>query len=122
MSSGQTCQRGRDPAAWLGLVPRQMTKGGKPKLVGITKRGNVYLRKMLINGARAAMPTLSKAETPIGVWLRGLISRAQANTVVVARAAKMARIVCAVLRSGERFEMRAATIELLPVLWTRSLS
>lgn len=110
IGSGQTFQRGRDLAAWLGLVPRQMTTGGKPKLVGITKRGNVYLRKMLIHGARAAMPTLSKAETPIGHWLRGLISRAHANTVVVALAAKMARIVCAVLRSGERFEMQAATM------------
>ena len=110
IGSAQTFQRGRDLAAWLGLVPRQMTTGGKPKLLGISKRGNVYLRKMLIHGARAAMPTLSKAETPVGRWLRGLLSRAHANTVVVALAARMARIVCAVLRSGKRFEMQAATM------------
>jgi hypothetical protein len=103
-----TFGRGRDLAAWLGLVPKQMTTGGKPKLLGINKRGNVYLRKMLIHGARAAMPTLSKGETPLGSWLRGLLARAHANTVVVALAAKLARIVCEVLHSGKRFEIRAA--------------
>jgi transposase len=50
--------RGRDLAAWLGLVPRQITTGGKPRLVGISERGNKYLRKLLIHGARAALPTL----------------------------------------------------------------
>ena len=109
IGNAATFGRGRDLAAWLGLVPKQMTTGGKPKLLGINKRGNVYLRKMLIHGARAAMPTLSKGETPLGSWLRGLLARAHANTVVVALAAKLARIVCAVLHSGKRFEMRAAT-------------
>ena len=50
-----TFGRGRDLAAWLGLMPKQMTTGGRPKLLGISKRGNVYLRKMLIHGARAAV-------------------------------------------------------------------
>jgi transposase len=106
----ETFGRGRDLAAWLGLVPRQMTTGGKPKLLGISKRGNGYLRKMLIHGARAALPTLSKSETPLGGWLRGLMARAHVNTVVVALAAKLARIVCTVLRSGQKFEMQAATV------------
>lgn len=106
---GETFGRGRDLAAWLGLVPKQMTTGGKPKLLGISKRGNVYLRKMLIHGARAALPTLSKAETPLGGWLRGLTARAHVNTVVVALAAKLVRIICAVLHSGQRFEMKTAT-------------
>jgi transposase len=105
IGKAETFGRGRDLAAWLGLVPRQMTTGGKPKLLGISKRGNVYLRKMLIHGARAALPTLSKGETPIGGWLRGLSARAHVNTVVVALAAKLARIICAVLRSGQKFEM-----------------
>lgn len=48
---GEAFSRGRDLAAWLGLVPRQMTTGGKPRLLGISKRGNGYLRKMLIHGA-----------------------------------------------------------------------
>ncbi|RTL78615.1 MAG: IS110 family transposase [Hyphomicrobiales bacterium] len=58
--------RGRDLAAWLGLVPRQATTGGKPRLLGITKRGNKYLRKMLIQGARSALPVLSKNPSRIG--------------------------------------------------------
>lgn len=110
IGSAETFERGRDLAAWLGLVPKQMTTGGKPKLLGINKRGNVYLRKMLIHGARAALPTLSKAETPLGVWLRSLLTRAHMNIVVVALAAKLARIICAVLRSGKKFEMTAATV------------
>jgi transposase len=52
IGNAQTFGRGRDLAAWLGLVPRQVTTGGKPKLLGINKRGNGYLRKMLIHGAR----------------------------------------------------------------------
>jgi transposase len=109
IGNARTFGRGRDLAAWLGLVPKQMTTGGKPKLLGISKRGNVYLRKMLIHGARAALPTLTKAETPLGSWLRGLLARAHVNTVVVALAAKLARIAWAVIRSGQRFEMKAAT-------------
>jgi len=65
-------------------VPRQETTGGRPKLLGITKRGSKYLRKMLIQGARAALPTLKTGETRIGAWLRGLLARAHANTAVVA--------------------------------------
>lgn len=106
----ETFARGRDLAAWMGLVPKQMTTGGKPKLLGISKRGNEYLRRMLIHGARAALPTLSKGETPLGGWLRGLLARAHVNTVIVALAAKLARIICAVLRSGQKFGMQAATV------------
>jgi transposase len=100
----------RDLAAWLGLVPRQTTTGGKARLGGITKRGNVYLRTLLIHGARAALPGLSRGETPLGAWLRGLLERAHPNVVVVALAAKLARIAWAVLRSGadyDRCAMRA---------------
>lgn len=96
--------RGRDLAAWLGLVPRQMTTGGKPRLLGITKRGSRYLRKMLIQGARSSMPTLSRSNTRLGAWLRGLLSRAHPNTAVVALAAKMARIVWALLRHERTYE------------------
>ena len=102
-----TFARGRDLAAWLGLVPRQVTTGGRPRLLGITKRGSKYLRKMLIQGARAAMPTLRKSETLIGQWLRGLLARAHANTAVVALAAKMARTVWALLRHERVYEPAA---------------
>ncbi|WFS25199.1 IS110 family transposase [Rhizobium rhododendri] len=100
----QSFGRGRDLAAWLGLVPRQITTGGKPKVLGITKRGNGYLRKMLIHGARAALPMLSKSETPLGDWLRGLLGRPHKNKVIVALAAKLARIVWAVLQSGRPYK------------------
>jgi transposase len=93
VGDARTFSRGRDLAAWLGLVPRQSTTGGKPRLLGITKRGSKYLRKMLIQGARSAMPTLRKGDSSIAAWLRGLLSRAHVNVVVVALAAKMARIV-----------------------------
>ena len=99
-----TFARGRDLADWLGLVPRQVTTGGRPKLVGITKRGSKYLRKTLIQGARSAMPTLRQSDTHLGQWLRGLLARAHANTAVVALAAKMARIVWALLRHGRVYE------------------
>ena len=100
---------GRDLAAWLGLVPRQTTTGGKARLGGITKRGNAYLRTLLIHGARAALPGLSRSETPLGAWLRGLLERAHPNVVVVALAAKLARIAWAVLRSGADYGRREAT-------------
>jgi len=96
-------QRGRYMAAWLGLTPRQMTTGGKPRLLGISKRGNRYLRKNLIHGARAALPSLVERETPLGRWARGLLTRAHKNVVVVALANKLARIAWAVLAHGRVF-------------------
>ena len=75
IDDARTFGSGRDLAAWLGLVTRQMTTGGKPRLL-VSKRGNGYLRKMLIHGARAALPTLSKGQTILGSWLRSLLGRA----------------------------------------------
>ncbi len=109
VGDAHTFSRGRDLAAWLGLVPRQMTTGGRPRLLGITKRGSKYLRKMLIQGARSALPTLSRTDTRLGKWLRGLLARSHCNTVVVALAAKMARMVWALLRYGTRFEHQSST-------------
>ncbi|HEY8070439.1 MAG TPA: IS110 family transposase [Methylocystis sp.] len=109
IGDASTFARGRDLAAWLGLVPRQVTTGGRPRLLGITKRGNKYLRKMLIQGARAALPTLSKSSTQLGAWLRGLLARPHLNTVVVALAAKTARIVWALLRHEKTFQSAAIT-------------
>lgn len=100
--------RGRDLAAWLGLTPRQATTGGKPRLLGISKRGNRYLRTNLIHGARAVLPRLLSQDTPLGRWLRALSERAHKNVVVVAPAAKLARIAWAVLRRGRAFDALAA--------------
>jgi transposase len=99
-------RRGRDMAAWLGLTPRQMTTGGKPRLLGISKRGNRYLRKNLIHGARAALPYLVERETPLGRWARGLLERAHKNVVVVALANKLARIAWAVLAHGSAYDAK----------------
>jgi transposase len=97
-------ERARDMAAWLGLVPRQATTGGKPKLLGISKRGNRYLRKCLIHGARAVLPFLAERDTALGRWAKGLLARAHKNTVVVALANKLARIAWAVLAHGRPFD------------------
>jgi transposase len=102
--------RGRDLAAWLGLVLRQLTTGGKPRLVGISKRGNKYLRKLLIHGARAALPTLLESPTSLGAWLRGLLARMHKNAVVVALANKLARMAWAVIRQGKTFNIAGSAL------------
>lgn len=95
----------RDQGAWLGLVPRQFTTGGKARLLGITKRGNTYLRTLLVQGARAAMRTLSQSDTPIGQWLQAMLSRGvERNVEIVALANKLARSAWAVLRKGQPYE------------------
>ena len=110
IGKAETFGRGRDLAAWLGLVPRQMTTGGKPRLLGITKRGNGYLRRMLIHGARAALPSLAKGKTLMGEWLRGLLSRAHMNIAIVALAAKMTRIIWAVLSVDARWKLPRSAV------------
>ena len=97
-------RRGRDLAAWLGLVPKQKTTGGKPTLLGISKRGNIYLRYLLIHGARAVVSRLAQQQTVLGSWLRRLLARRHPNIVVVALAAKLARIAYAVLAHGRQFQ------------------
>ena len=104
----ETFEHARDLGAWLGLVPRQHTIGSKPKLLGISKRGNTYLRTLLIHGARAALPSLAKSDTALGVWLRGLQARWHNNTVVVALANKLARTAWALMRREASFSARPA--------------
>ncbi|MER9121250.1 transposase [Mesorhizobium sp. M0954] len=96
--------KARDLGSWLGLVPRQYSTGGKSRLLGISKRGNTYLRTLLIHGAHAALPSLSKSDTPTGRWwLRAMIERGvHRNAVVVALANKLARIAWAALRKEIR--------------------
>src|SRR6185312_298298 len=102
VGNAQTFARGRDLAAWLGLVPRQATTGGKPRLLGISKRGNRYLRMLLIHGARTALPGLAKSDTPLGRWLKALLERTHRNVATVALANKLARIAWAVLAHDRR--------------------
>jgi transposase len=103
IGNGAAFHKGREFSAWLGLVPRQYSTGGKAKLLGISKRGNVYLRKILIHGARAAVLRIKRDRSSIGAWMDALDARAPKNVVVVATANKLARIAWAVLSSGEDY-------------------
>lgn len=97
--------KARDLGAWLGLVPRQHTTGVKPRLLGISKRGNTYLRTLLIHGARAALPSLARSETPLGRWLAGMIERGvHRNAILAALANKLARITWVALCKEASFE------------------
>jgi transposase len=92
IGKAESFAKGRDLAAWLGLVPKQSTTGGKPRLAGISKRGNKYLRKLLIHGARSALPYVAERDTPLGRWAKDWLARAHKNIAVVALANKLARI------------------------------
>lgn len=104
VGDGSAFSRGRDLAAWLGLTPRQHSTGGKTRLLGISKRGNAYLRTQMIHGARAAMAHFAKQASPTGMWVRHLLARSHPNVVVVASAAKLARIAWASLRYGTAYQ------------------
>ncbi len=95
---------GRALAAWLGLVPRQHSTGGKPRLLGISKRGDVYLRQLLIHGARAMMRWVEKKEDAVRHWARDLKQRRHTNVAIVAMANRLARIAWAVMTTGKAFD------------------
>jgi transposase len=96
---------GREFAAWLGLVPRQNSTGGKTRLGGITKRGNRYLRRLLINGASANL--LRSKATKTDPWVIGIRRRRPPLVVAVALANKTARIAWAVMLRQEQYQPRA---------------
>ena len=106
IGNGSVFGKGREFAAWLGLVPRQHSTGGKARLFGISKRGNSYLRKILIHGARSAVVRMKRERAPFGAWLDALQTRAPLNVVVTATANKLARIAWAVLSSGTEYRAR----------------
>jgi transposase len=103
IGNGAAFRRGRDFAAWVGVVPRQYSTGGKQRLYGISKRGNVYLRRMLIHGARAVLLRVRYDTGGFGQWVHRLAQRAPRNKVVVAIANKLARMAWAVLSSGKEY-------------------
>jgi transposase len=96
-------RRARDLSAWIGLVPRQFTTGGKPKLLGIRKGGNPYLRKMLVNGARSALAWARHRDNSMLRWFKALCLRVHPNVAVVALANKLARVSWAILTKEEVF-------------------
>jgi transposase len=103
IGNGAAFRKGREFSAWLGIVPKQHSTGGKARLLGISKRGNTYLRKILIHGARAAVLRIKRDRVPIGAWMDALEARAHRNVLIVAMANKLARTAWAVLSSGEDY-------------------
>jgi transposase len=94
---------GRDFAAWLGLTPRQNSSGGKQTLGAITKQGNRYIRKLLVLGATSLLNVVGKRKGALRDWIIVLLAKKPARLVTVALANKLARIVWAMMKTGEGF-------------------
>jgi transposase len=103
IGNGAAFRKGREFAAWLGLIPRQHSTGGKARLLGISKRGSIYLRRMFIHGARAMLLRVKYDTGRLGEWARQLELRVPRNKAVVAVANKLARIAWAVLATGNEY-------------------
>jgi transposase len=104
VSEASAFKNGRQFAAWLGLVPRQHTTGGKERLLGISKRGDTYLRKLLVHGARATIRWVGRKTDRRSQWMRQLVERRGKNRTAVAVANKNARIVWALLTSHQAYQ------------------
>ncbi|OOF24453.1 IS110 family transposase [Salinivibrio proteolyticus] len=108
IGKGEQFDSGRDFAAWLGLVPKQYSTGGKPRLGRISKRGDKYLRTLLVHGARAVITNLGDKQDRLSVWGRNVLERRGMNRAIVALAAKNARIVWALLHHQTDYQDYAA--------------
>jgi len=106
----QLLKNGRGLAASLGLVPRQHSTGGRERLLGISKRGDVYLRNLLIHGARAVLRCIERKEDPTSRWATALKARRHTNVAVVAMANKIARIAYAVIVTGKPYDPAKAAL------------
>ncbi|AHX13005.1 transposase [Dyella jiangningensis] len=95
---------GRQMAASLGLTPRQHSSGGKERLLGISKRGDAYVRSLLVHGARAMLRTASRHDDPLSRWVTRLSARSHPNVACVAMANKTARMAWAMLRHGSNYQ------------------
>ena len=111
IGNARSFENGRQLAAWLGLVPRQSSSGGKQTLLGISKRGDTYLRTLLIHGARAVIRVAERKAAYAGSWLAEVMGRRHKNVAAVAQANKNARIVWALLTHERDYESsyRSAT-------------
>jgi transposase len=107
IGNGAAFRKGREFAAWMGVVPREHSTGGKQKLLGISKHGNSYLRRLFIQGARAVLQQRTKQAPGMSAWLAQLTGRAHHNVVAVALANKLARIAWAVLAKEEQYRPQA---------------
>jgi transposase len=105
VGDGASFKNGRCVSASIGLVPKQHSTGGKPRLQGISKRGNSYLRTLLIHGARSVVNNIKDKQTPLANWVRRLIYTRGKNKATVALANKLARIGWAVLVTSVGYKM-----------------
>lgn len=103
VGDGSAFNRARQVPAWLGLTPRQESSGGKPKLLGISKRGDCYLRTLLIHGGRAVVKAAQDKDDPLSRWVNDLVRRRNKNIAAVAIANKNARIAWALLTKNEAY-------------------
>ena len=104
IADANSFDNGRQVSAWLGLVPRQHSSGGKPTLLGMSKRGNPYLRTLLIHGARAVIAHVERKPDHADAWLKKLLARRNKNVAAVALAAKNARIAWALLAHERSYQ------------------
>ena len=104
LGDGKQFKQGRDASAWVGLVPRQHSSGGKDKLLGISKRGDSYLRTLLIHGARAVIQMASKRDDELSQWIQRLCRRRNKNVAAVALANKTMRMAWALLTTGADYQ------------------
>jgi len=109
IGNGAAFRKGRDLAAWLGLVPRQHSTGGKARLLGISKRGDPYLRRLFVHGGRAVLAQVKRDRHQFGGWLDRLEARSPRNVAIVAMANKIARMAWAVLTSGQSYNAAFST-------------
>ena len=108
IGTGSAFRKGRDFAVSLGLTPRQYSSGGKERILGISKRGDAYLRKLLVHGARAVIRTARTGDDELSRWLQRLPARKHANVATVALANKTARIAWAIVNNHSQYEPRLA--------------
>jgi transposase len=111
LGDGSDFRRGRDFAVWLGLTPRVHGTGGKERTLGISKRGDGYLRQLLVHGARAVISQLANREDGLSRWLNTLRARKHVNVVTVALANKTARMAWALVRHGEEYRAELAAAQ-----------
>ena len=100
---GKDFENGRHFSAWLGLVPGQHSSGGKSVLLGMSKRGNSYLRTLLIHGARSVLRHSAGKTDSFSRWAQALLARRGHNRACVAVANKLARIAWIIMSKGERY-------------------
>lgn len=108
MGDGRQFSRGRDASAALGLVPRQYSTGGRDILLGISKRGDRYVRSQVVNGAQAVLRHAEGKEDALSRWVMRLKARTGHNKAVIALANKLVRIAWVIIARGERYRAQPA--------------